>query len=239
MIAQHMISAYRTTLVAKAQVAENTWQFVVRTPPRFTFRAGQYVFLDFTQPRYSDARPSMRAMSIASAPEEEHLLFLMRLSDCAFKKTMSALQVGAEIVVKGPLGHVALPIDLHVPVVLIVAGVGITPARSMMMHEVLTGGARSITLLYSNKYESDIAYHHDLATLPLAHYRYVPTLTREDGPWDGERGRIDAAMIARHVDDVSNAMYYVVGMKEFVTSMRETLAQMHVPTTRIIFDNFG
>ncbi len=233
------ISVYTTTLRTKREVAHNAWQFTLRKPADFTFHAGQYVFLDFANPVHRDERPTLRAMSIASAPEEDDLLFLMRLSDSAFKKNMAALQPGEEIVVKGPLGHCALPEDSHAPVVLIVAGVGITPARSMLMHEVAARSTRSFVLLYSNKYENEIAYHHDLATVPLAHYRYVPTLTREEGTWDGERGRIDAAMIARYVDDVDNTMYYVVGTKEFIISMREVLTQMHVPAMRIIFDNFG
>ena len=234
-----MIPTYTTTLVAKAEVADNTWQFALHTPEEFTFHAGQYVFLDFAEPTYRDSRPTMRAMSIASAPNEEHMLFLMRLSDSAFKKNMAQLQPGDALLVKGPLGHVALPSQPLQPVVFVVAGVGITAARAMMMHEIHNGGMRPMTLFYSNKYRADIAWHDILATLTAPSYRYVPTVTREEGVWDGERGRIDAAMIARHVDEPSCAVYYIVGAKEFIVTMRDVLTQMHIPQTQIICDNFG
>lgn len=234
-----MIPTYPTTLVAKAEVADNTWQFVLQTPNNFTFHAGQYVFLDFAEPIHRDNRPSMRAMSIASAPEEEHLLFLMRLSDSAFKKNMAQLQPGDALLVNGPLGHVALPSQPLQPAVFVVAGVGITAARAMMMHEIYSGGTRPMTLFYSNKYRTDIAWHDALATMTAPSYRYVPTLTREEGVWDGERGRIDAAMIARYVDEPSRAVYYIVGAKEFIATMRDVLTQMHIPQTQMICDNFG
>lgn len=234
-----MISLYKTTLAYKTEVAHNTWQFAVRTPKRFAFHAGQFVFLDFAAPRYRDDRPTYRAMSIASAPEEEYLLFLMRLSDSAFKKNMAALRPGEEIIVKGPMGHIALPTDPARPVVCIVAGVGITAARAMLMHELLTGGTRPMTLLYSNKYRNEIALHDEMRALALPAFRYVPTLTREKGTWDGARGRIDAALIARYVDAPEQAMYYVVGAKEFIVAMRDVLVRMRVPQDRIAFDNFG
>lgn len=234
-----MIPTYTTTLIAKAEVARNTWQFVVRTPDNFMFHAGQYVFLDFAAPRHRDARPSMRAMSIASAPEEEHLLFLMRMSDSAFKRNMADIQPGEEILVKGPLGHVALPSAPTQPVVFVVSGVGITAARAMVMHEVLIGGTRPMTLFYSNKYVADIAWHDDCGGVATPSYRYVPTVTREEGAWSGERGRIDAAMIARYIDEPSAAVYYIVGAKEFIDAMRALLTQMHIPHDRIICDNFG
>ncbi|HIP49880.1 MAG TPA: flavodoxin, partial [Candidatus Pacebacteria bacterium] len=81
-----MIAQHSTTLMQKNKIAENTYQLLITKPEGFSFTPGQYVFLDFSNPIHTDDRPSFRAMSIASAPHEEQLMFIMRGSDSAFKK---------------------------------------------------------------------------------------------------------------------------------------------------------
>lgn len=234
-----MIVQTTTILLERNEIAPGAFQYFFEKPENFDFIAGQYVFLDFAQPANRDERPTMRAMSIASAPYEERLMFVMRDSESAFKKNMRAMQIGDEIIIKGPLGHVAIPEILHQPVVFLLAGVGITPARSIIKQEEHIKSPRKITMIYSNRTQEDIALRDDLEKISLAQYKVIHTLTREEGEWSGEKGRIDAEMISRNVDDFMNQMYYVVGTGEFTTSMQNVLTEMHIPKEKIIFDNFG
>lgn len=235
-----MIAQTTTKLISKEVVAENTYRFIFEKPDSFDFVAGQYVFLDFANPKNTDDRPSMRALSIASAPQEDHLMFIMRGSESAFKKNITSMEPGEEIAVKGPMGHVALPDNIHQSIVLIVAGVGITPARAMIKHEEIVKSPRPVTLIYSNREKKCIAIKEEMDNMQLENYKVVHTLTREEGEWDGERSRIDAAMIERNIDDIKNHVYYVVGTGKFVEAVQKILCEeLGIDKLNVHFDNFG
>ena len=235
----HMIAQHSTTLIQKNKIAQNTYQLLITKPENFSFTPGQYAFLDFPNPTHTDDRPTFRAMSIASAPHEEHLMFIMRGSDSAFKKNMMEMNAGDDIIIKGPMGHVMLPQNISQSVVFVVAGVGITPARSMIKHEEYQKANRRITLLYASRTKDSIALHEELQNISLDNYKSIFTLTREDGVWEGETGRINRDMIERHVDDIENSMYYIVGTKVFVESMKEILENIGIAKENMQFDNFG
>jgi ferredoxin-NADP reductase len=226
-------------LIRKNKIAQNTYQLIITKPDGFSFTPGQYAFLDFLNPTHTDDKPTFRAMSIASAPDEEQLMFIMRGSDCAFKKNMMEMSAGDNIIIKGPMGHVMLPQNISQPVVFIVAGVGITPARAMIKHEEYQKANRQITLLYASRTKESIALYDELQNISLDNYKPVFTLTREDGAWEGETGRINRDMIERHVDDIENSMYYIVGTKVFVESMKEILENIGIVKENMQFDNFG
>jgi len=234
-----MIAQYTTKLLQKNEIAKNTYQLIIQKPENFSFAPGQFMFLDFNEPKFTDDRPTFRAMSIASSPYEDYLMFVMRGSESAFKRNVIAMNEGDEILIKGPMGHVALPAGISQPLVFIVAGVGITPARSMLKHEEKNKSQRNVTLLYANKTKDSIALYDELKNINLIKYKPVFTLTREEGEWDGERGRINREMIEKYVDDIENSMYYIVGTKVFTESMKKILEEMNIDKEHMQFDNFG
>ena len=143
------------------------------------------------------------------------------------------------MVIKGPMGHVTLPQNMNQPIALIVAGVGVTTARSIIKHEEHQKTNRQVTLLYANRTKKSIALHEELQNIELQNYKPVFTLTRETQEWDGETGRINEDMIRKYVDDIKNTMYYIVGTKAFIESMEEVLKNMDIIKENIQFDNFG
>jgi ferredoxin-NADP reductase len=236
---KNMIAQFNTKLISKEEIAKNTFKFIFEKPHDFDFIAGQYVFLNFTNPKNTDDRPSMRAMSIASAPQEDFLMFVMRGSDSAFKKNIIDMNSGDMIQVKGPIGHTALPDNIHQPIVFLISGVGITAARSMIRHEEIIDAPRPIVLFYSNRTKDSIALKDELDKIDLEKYQIIHTLTREGGEWDGEEGRIDRNMIEKYIDDIHDHVYYVVGAGVFIESMKELLKEMGVNDLNVYFDNFG
>ncbi len=234
-----MISQYTVKLIQKNEIAENTIQLILTKPEGFSFSPGQFMFLDFLNPENTDDKPTFRAMSIASAPYEENLMFVMRGSESAFKKNVKSMNEGDELVIKGPMGHVMLPTNMIQPIALLVAGVGITPARSIIKHEEHQKANRQVTLLYSNKTKDSIALYEDLKDIQLENYKPVFTLTEESNEWNGEVGRINEEMIRKHIDEIEKTMYYIVGTKVFTDAMKEILDNMGISKENIQFDNFG
>ncbi|XLQ20691.1 MAG: FAD-dependent oxidoreductase [Candidatus Moraniibacteriota bacterium] len=234
-----MISQYTVNLIEKKEIAENTFQLILTKPKDFSFSPGQFMFLDFPNPVNTDDNPTFRAMSIASSPCEENLMFIMRGSESAFKQNMEAMQIDDPIIVKGPMGHITLPQNINQPMAFIVAGVGITPARAMIKHEEHQKVDRQVTLLYASKTKNSIALFDELKNVELKNYNPVFTLTREEGEWDGETGRINEEMIRKYVDEIEKTMYYIVGTKAFTESMKEILENMGIAKENVQFDNFG
>lgn len=74
-----------SSLLARESVADNTVAVHFAKPPGFEFRAGQYVDLVLTSPPFHDLWGDLRTFTIASAPFEDHLEFVMRLSNTSIQ----------------------------------------------------------------------------------------------------------------------------------------------------------
>ena len=59
-----------------------------------------------------------------------------------------------------------------------------------------------------------------------------------DEPWDGERGRIDASMLGRHLADGTDAIFYLTGPPGMVQGLRSMLAAVGVDEDDIRTEEF-
>jgi ferredoxin-NADP reductase len=133
----------------KAQVADGTWAFYFDKPGDFVFEAGQYVALVVPRLVEPDKRGPVRSLSMCSAPYEDELNFTVRDTGSPYKKTLLALEPGEEAQATKPIGHFTLSHAAdHQPIVFIIGGIGITPARSILKqaeHEGAIGHSPSST----------------------------------------------------------------------------------------------
>jgi ferredoxin-NADP reductase len=58
-------------------------------------------------------------------------------------------------------------------------------------------------------------------------------------PWKGERGHIDAAMLGRHLDGVTDAIYYLTGPPGMVHGLRNMLVDAGVDEDDIRTEEFS
>src|ERR1700739_4732867 len=101
-------------------------------------RAGQHVDVRLTA---EDGYQAERSYSIASAPEDEHLVLTVeRLDDREGSPCLAdVLQPGDELQLRGAIGgYVVWEESMGGPLVLIGGGSGIVPLRSMLRHWVTT-----------------------------------------------------------------------------------------------------
>ena len=132
------------------------------------------------------------------------------------------LQRGDMLTVQGPQGRFVFDPEAHrEPLVLAVAGSGVTPAMSILrtIHDRQID--LPVTLLYGARTRADIIFARELDALRLrlATFRLVIALSRPDPEWDGEVGRISPELLARHVADPASARYFLCGPGD----LRETL----------------
>ena len=102
-----------------------------------------------------------------------------------------------------------------------------TPFRSQVQYLMDTKDTRTVTLLYSNKTASEIAYKN-----------IFDTAEREIGMKTIYTSRIDGAMIAREVPDYKERTFYLSGPHGMVTAFEKTLHDMGVSRFSIKTDYF-
>ena len=213
-----MWPVFDAPLVGRELVAEGTMSFQFEQPRGWTFRAGQFVDITLIRPPMTDTEGDTRGFSISSAPSEGVITITTRLRNSAFKRSLQAVPLGTTVRIEGPFGDLAIA-DATRPAVVLTGGIGITPFRSIIVEAARTGGlAQPVVLVYSNRRPAEapfLAELHDLSERD-PNLVFVPTMT-DLGPsddWPGERSRIDVALLRRHLQGVSSAIYFLEGPPE-------------------------
>ncbi len=234
---------FRIRLKKRQEVAKGTLALSFERPPDFTFKAGQFMDVSLPDLSSKDPQDRSRAFTIASAPSEPYLMFATRLRDSAFKRRLADMPLETEVEVEGPFGKFTLPDPSSQTSVFLAGGIGITPFRSMLLEAAHSHRPDRLILFYSNRLPGDAAFLDDLQQLERENIRYTCVATMTSGEaktagWQGATGRIDEAMIKKHIDDVMNALFYVVGPPGMVEGARHMLAAMGIAKANIRYEEF-
>src|SRR5919197_1486786 len=111
--------------------------------------AGQHVDVRLTA---EDGYQAQRSYSIASAPEDDHLMLTVeRLDDGEVSPYLvDELRPGDELELRGPVGgYFVWEASLGGPALLVAGGSGVVPFRSMLRHRAAAGSDVDTRLLYS------------------------------------------------------------------------------------------
>jgi ferredoxin-NADP reductase len=234
------MNTYSICLKDKYEIAERTMAFVFEKPEGFQFQAGQYVAMTLPKLDFADAKGATRVLSIASAPSDTELVFGMRITESAFKKTLAAMPLGGEVIIRDATGHFTLPEDQEKQVVFLAGGIGITPVRSILRQAVIEKRRNSFTLFYSNRRSEDASFCGEVQNFSELNYRCIDTLTQNERAcaWQEESGYICAEMLKKYLTEIPQALYYVVGTNVFIGAMEKMLMELGVPDTNIKKDPF-
>jgi len=212
----------------------------MKTVPRFGFVAGQWLSFKTTRP---DGEEITRAYSIASPPADDNrfALCLNRVQDGYMSNFLCDMQEGEEIACQGPLGDFILRPPMR-DTLFIATGTGIAPLRSML-HWLLTDAdrhqAKQLWLVFGNRTENDIYYHHEFLRLAAEHpnFHYLPTLSRGNDRWQGLRGYVQQHVpaIARGRTDMHA---YICGLEKMVKANRELLKLLGWDRKAILYEKY-
>jgi ferredoxin-NADP reductase len=227
----------------RREIAERTIAVWLEKPADFVFSAGQFAEVFLTVSAGDSADEQALAFSMASAPEDERLMFATRLRGGAFKQALATMPVGREIKIEGPYGKFVLHDDASKPAIFLAFGIGITPVRSILLNAARAQLQHKIFLFYSNRRPEDAGFLEELQALESANhnYRFIGTMTQMDKsqrPWLGETGHLDYAMISKHVKEPANAMFYVVGPPAAVKATRQMLGNAGIKKDDIRSEDF-
>lgn len=146
---------------------------------------------------------------------------------------------GDEIRVSAPFGDLVIQ-DSDDPLVLISAGIGITPIIGILHYLAGTGSTREVVVLHADRSPARHAHRQELkelvGTLPSATlHRWYEDLGVRPARDELRAGRVNlgAVQIPAH------AQVYLCGPLPFMESVRTSLTEQHVDETDIHYEVFG
>ncbi len=220
-----------------------TFRFVPEqgTSLPFVYQPGQYLTLSLL----IDGKTVRRSYTIASTPSRPGSceVTIKRNPDGVSSVCMhDHVKEGQSITMSASSGKFIFTGENAKGVVLLAAGVGITPLMGMIRYLTDRAWPGDIHLLYSNKTEADVIFLRELEDLQsrFKNLHVTLTLTRnESKSWNHLTGRIDAALLARTVPDLVNLPIYICGPNEMLSATRELLVSLNVPKENIFTESFG
>jgi NAD(P)H-flavin reductase len=203
-------------------------------PPALAFSAGQWVSVPF-------GPKTVRAYSIASAPRSPS-----RVTLCADvapngigSRWFRALEAGAEVSFKGPLGgFVWSPDDSRRPV-FAAEEIGIVPIRSILTDLETIGFDRPTVLVYWARDPGWLAYDDEFRSLGRRHswFAYHPVVGSGGADWAGLVGRPEE-IVDRLVPNVAGLVAYVAGGENTIKRVREVLMAKGLDRKAVKWEKF-
>ncbi|MFZ6862425.1 NO-inducible flavohemoprotein [Undibacterium sp. Ji67W] len=215
------------------------------------YRPGQYISVKVQIPAMGMSQ--VRQYSLSTAPGKSFLRISVKrevgnavnpdgmVSNVLHDQTV----VGSLIEVAPPMGNYFLHEDRDTPVVLISAGVGITPKLAMLEHLIETNSTRSIVFIHACRHGGVHAFKQQVKQLSANHpsvnnvvYYEVP---REQDLPDQDyqyTGRLQMEQIAPMVVQ-AHADYYVCGPVPFMQEQINHLKMLGVDAGKIHAEAFG
>jgi ferredoxin-NADP reductase len=221
----------------------HTKSLVLDVPGWAGHTAGQHVDVRL---RAEDGYQAQRSYSLASPPEEPHVVLTVeRLDDGEVSPYLTdVLQVGDQLELRGPIGgYFTWQVADGGPLLLVGGGSGIVPLMAMLRHRAAQGSRVPARLLYSSRAFEEIIYRQELAQLAAADptLMVAHTLTRQQPPdWAGYRRRIDHAMLAEVAWPPSQQpRAFVCGPTALVETVASALVELGHEPLRVKTERFG
>lgn len=222
------------------KLAERTWEVVLSPSGHdgIAYKAGQFAWIRIGAPAVSLRE---NPFSIASAPGEgRDLRFVIKeLGD--FTATLSGIPLGTTAYVDGPHGNLVLEGRGGTGIACIAGGVGIAPMLGLLRQLELDADPRPTVLVYGNRHAGQIACTEDLARLRRRHRtQVVQVLLEPPDDWQGERGMVDAALVARLFAEPRHRdwLYVLCGPPAMMETVEAALLGLGVAPRRIISERF-
>jgi predicted ferric reductase len=202
------------------------------------FQPGQFAWIKVDDGPYSLQEHPFSFVTSATEPHRPGFT-IKALGD--FTSTIRSIPVGSEVLLDGPHGAWTPPLP-DAGYVLIVAGIGVTPAMSIIRTAAALEDARSITLVHGARTWDDITFREELVELAArADLQLEAAWVLEQPPagWTGTVGRIDASTLpALLPSDVGARNCFVCGPPAMIDGVLDELNRLGVPDELVYADSF-
>lgn len=251
--AQALGNRWRPLRVAKIEAESKSIRSIYLEPDDGAglpvFLAGQHLPLRFTL----DGEVHIRTYSLSSAPSDGFYRISVKREGLISSHLHEQIRVGDVLEARAPQGHFTVAPLEHRPLVLLAAGVGITPLLSMLREVVYQGlrtrRIRPTWLLQSSRSLADQPFRKELDRLLETSgdaVRIVRLLSQPEADCrEGEdfdlQGRIDGDVLRNllDVDDFDQLDFVLCGPGAFTQGLYDSLRELDVRDAQIFAETFG
>jgi predicted ferric reductase len=204
----------------------------------FHFEPGQFAWITVGKSPFAITR---HPFSISSSAEKTERVALSIKAAGDFTREIGQLKPGATAYLDGP--HGAFTMDRHdgPGFVFIGAGVGITPLMSMLRTMADRNDPRPCYLFFGNREWEGVAFREEIEELKgRLNLEVMHVLSRPPEGWEGNEGRISAAVLARHLPErYQRLQYFICGSDSMMDATEEALIHLGVSKRRVHTERFG
>lgn len=207
----------------------------------FAFVPGQFLTLAVAQ----GARTTKRSYTIASsAAQSDYVEITVKREEMGVvsRYLHDRVAPGELLQVSAPQGRFTFSGSEAESIVLIGAGVGITPLIAIVRTLTDRGWDKDIFLVYACRTSEDFVFREELEHLQRRHgnLHVTATMTRADGTvWMGPKGRLTKDLLSQSIPDIQTRRVHVCGPQAMMDATRAMLLELGVPGGQIHTEAFG
>ncbi|TFW28476.1 flavohemoprotein [Massilia arenosa] len=208
------------------------------------FKPGQYVTVAVT---LADGLRQLRQYSLSDAPDGRTLRISVKRELAAGSTPAGAVsnwlhehvRVDSVLLVSHPYGDFTIDTDLNEPVVLLSAGVGITPMIAALQRMALVNPQRYVLFAHAARDAQHHAHQADLAVLRkrLPNLQVVTFYEEVNGETDVKKGRMDVAQLPSWPR--TETQVWMCGPLGFMQAQWQALTAAGVPAALLHREVFG
>ena len=204
-------------------------------PPDFSFTPGQYLRL--AVPAVHDGSDTeARTFSIASSPDEDGLLFLVKNASTGRTGQWieHVLRVGTSVAMQGPFGTFFVDESTPKAYLFIATGSGVAPFRSHIRSLLFKRRPNTINLLVGVRHEDDALFLREFEDWQRqhAHFSLHYTLSRPAAGWHGHAGRVQM-ILPTVAPGLRHKSVYLSGHPSMVADVSEFCRRQGTPQADI------
>ncbi len=205
------------------------------------FRPGQFITVGHRDT--PETNLVSRCYSLSDAPDPRYWrITVKRVARGVMSNRLhDALQAGESVLVRAPAGKFVPALLDDRPLVLIAAGVGITPMVSMIRYCITWHPRRPLFLFYQLRDGAHAPFLKDLK-LWQAQHPLLRVITCMSQPQPGDRANFRGRLNARTVlgsDAVLDGQFFICGPDAFMRSLRRDLIAAGTPSDSVFIESFG
>lgn len=230
-------TAVKLSVESARDVTPRVREVTFRASHGWSFSPGQYLEIEVPH-RKPDTRGTRREFSIVSMPSE---LPTVRIAyrkppaenGSSYKRELERYTGGERVRATGVWGDFVLPKKQGQPLVLIAAGIGVTPFVSQLSDAASREADRDVVLVYVASASEDLAYREELESCGVR----VVVFTRDQPSelrhgWSWANGvRLDADGLVSVVPDLGERHAYISGPPSLIAELSPALRKAKTLTT--------
>ncbi len=240
-------------VIRKETESSNITSFYLVTTdstPLPSFKPGQYITVRAQTP---DGSTTMRNYSLSDKPNQNWLRISVKRelppesnTPAGYVSNMlhDRIEVGDNIEIAPPCGEFFLDTsEKHTrPLVLLAAGIGITPIYSILLSALEAFTGRDIVLVHAVLDEKVQAFGSDFEALSKSHPHLKVYYRYSDAPQTNANNASNGLVTAEYLESIlpqRDADYYFCGPQPFMISQYHNLLRWGIPASQTHFEFFG